>query len=225
MMFALRSIAASTLLIASLGACGDDGGDDGGDGGDAATENAASGDNADSTAGGSGTPGANCLSRCATVAEDCGAPADVAAGACAGICGMNPTEEELSCLEGSDCSDLTLLIAGDPVCGIGGGGNTTNTTNGSGPATTTTGSSDTATPGGMLGDPCDCGDPTGSCEGTENGCQFSFSGDSYICLVNSADVSTGVCTQTCDPDNDECAEGSCGPETDYLLGETFYVCG
>lgn len=135
---------------------------------------------------------------------------------------MSPTEEQLACLEGSDCSDLTLLIAGDPVCGIGGGGNTTNA---SGPSTTTTDSSDSATPGGMLGDSCDCGDPTGFCEGTENGCQFSFSGDSYICLVNSADVSTGVCTQTCDPDNDECAEGSCGPETDYLLGGTFYVCG
>lgn len=142
---------------------------------------------------------------------------------------MNPTEDQLTCLEGSDCAELALLIAGDPVCGIG-GGNTTNTTNGSGPVTTTTtttttDSPDTSTPGGMLGDSCDCGDPTIMCEGTENGCQFSFSGDSYVCLVNSGDVSTGTCTQTCDPDDDQCAEGSCGPEVDYLQGNTFYVCG
>ncbi len=206
------------LSLLCAAACGDDGSTESG------TEAAA-----DSAADGGEPAGANCPSRCAMVSTACGAPADIATAACADVCGSSPTEAQLECLESSSCAELTGLLGGQTVCGIGDPGNTSNTTNGSGPSTTTTTTSttdspDTSTPGGMLGDPCDCGNPTVLCEGTENGCQFSFSGESYSCLVNSGDVSTGVCTQTCDPDNDQCSEGVCSPEIDYLQGNTFYVC-
>lgn len=212
-------------MLAAI-SCGDEDGD-GGSATDSAASNASSNGSAADLA-------ADCEGRCADKAAECGAPADVAMAACGDICGMNVTEEQAMCLEESECLALVGALAGGSVCGIGQGGSSTSgsTTNASTsgstsspPTTSTTSNPDTNTDGGTLGDPCDCGDPTVICEGTENGCQFSFSGDSYACLVNSGDSSAGVCTQSCDPDDDQCPEGGvCSEQTNYLTGDAFFMC-
>ena len=170
---------------------------------------------------GSGDLAENCGPRCEDKATECGAPAELATSTCAALCGMDVTEEQAMCLESSGCADLAAVLGGGSICGIGQGGSGTS----SGSTTSsTTSNPTTSTPGGTIGDPSDCGNPTVECEGTDVGCQFSLSGDSYSCLVSSSDSSSGVCTQPCDPDNDMCPEGSCTEVMNYLTGDSFYRC-
>jgi hypothetical protein len=60
-----------------------------------------------------------CSSRCNAKAVQCGAPSSDAAHYCVIGCGSSPTDSQLACVEGSDCSTLiSEFRAGSDICGI-----------------------------------------------------------------------------------------------------------
>ena len=70
---------------------------------------------------GGGTP-ADCMQRCTSKAQTCGAPAANAAQACGMLCPRVTSAAQLSCLEGSSCMELTAVFQQTgSVCGIGNG--------------------------------------------------------------------------------------------------------
>lgn len=169
-------------------------------------------DDEGSSADAAGTEGAavatDCPERCATKAADCGAPADVAAAQCQGICGGTLTDAQLQCLEGESCVALeqAFLGSGD-VCEIGSGGSAS-ASGGS--------SSGGSNPDAQIGDPCTCSDPDAdyeSCSATDGPC-----GD-LTCYVFAGE---GICSQPCTADaaGDDCPVGEC---VDHLLGVELSV--
>lgn len=68
-----------------------------------------------------GTP-TDCLARCTSKAQTCGAPANRAAEACASLCPRVTSATQLTCLESSSCMQLTAVFDNTgTVCGIGNG--------------------------------------------------------------------------------------------------------
>jgi hypothetical protein len=72
--------------------------------------------NATGGGGGTSTPAANCQSRCEKKATTCGAQSADASQYCTGLCGKQPTESQMGCVESGDCA--TLQASATP-CGIG----------------------------------------------------------------------------------------------------------
>lgn len=161
-----------------------------------------------------------CQDECGTKATSCGASGAEAGIACGFVCGAGLTDEQLTCLQDTDCTSLIdAFVTGAAVCGIGeeedpGDGSGNGNGNPIGGAIAD------------VGDACECDGPTYSCLGTETGCGFSDEpGDPVVCMVNSDESNLGFCTLACDPDDDQCPSGSsCTPIVDYILGETDYVC-
>lgn len=93
---------------------------------------ACDGDSSGTPGGGyGGPPATNCASRCEAKARSCGAPATVAKGDCAEICGANITDPQLTCIENESCEKLSqLYLNGLPVCGVGESGDVGDDTRG-----------------------------------------------------------------------------------------------
>ncbi len=137
-------------------------------------------------------------------AGECGAPADVAAGICEELCGGSVTQEQVDCLAGTSCEELTAgFISGD-VCGLGGGGSADSGSSGTSGAGDDSGPSECV----MFGDDCavdgvgiqqccqglSCSDgaccvPQGStCSESADCCGNVLAGEPVQCIE-------GVCTQ------------------------------
>jgi hypothetical protein len=81
------------------------------------TTAAATGGSGATGAGGTGAIAIHCPSRCEAKAATCGTPTATAQSRCASLC-QTATEDQMKCVESSDC---TVLASVDP-CGIGTGG-------------------------------------------------------------------------------------------------------
>ena len=190
---------ALVLLLSAPAACSDD--SDSGDG--AGTE-------ADPSGGG-GPAAANCPTRCSEKASDCGAPPDIAAAQCQGICGSNLSEDQLQCLEDESCEALeALIIGGANVCDIGGGSASAGSASAGSASGGSSSGDPTTTPDADIGDACSCssgGADFESCSGTGSSC------GSLTCYVFDG---SGICSQTCtaDIDGDDCPSGEC---TEHIL--------
>ncbi|MGN6110744.1 MAG: hypothetical protein ACTHU0_36915 [Kofleriaceae bacterium] len=67
-------------------------------------------------------PPPDCAARCSSKAQQCGAPPDRATAECASLCPKVTSSAQLSCIEGSSCSDLMdLFEETGTVCGISSG--------------------------------------------------------------------------------------------------------
>lgn len=60
--------------------------------------------------------GPACRERCGKKLSACGAPEAMGAQACASVCGSNPTESRLACLEGKSCEELESGDSLDALC-------------------------------------------------------------------------------------------------------------
>ncbi len=69
--------------------------------------------------GSGGVPALNCSNRCANRASQCGSPASTTAEKCNPVCAQTPTEEELHCIETTDCTELlNAFSAHEQKCGL-----------------------------------------------------------------------------------------------------------
>lgn len=188
----------SLLLVLVVGslvlpACGDDSGGDG-DGSEGSGASA-----------GSGVPAEDCPERCADKAASCGAPADLAAAQCQGVCGGILGEDELECLEDEDCATLEQAFLGSGgACDLGGGSASGGSASG--------GSASGGNPNSDIGDACECSGTEvsfESCSGTDSSC------GALTCYVF-ASTGDGICSQSCtsDIDGDDCPQGEC---VDHLI--------
>ena len=96
------------LLVAAVAiGCGDDDDDD---------SNGAGGNGGGGTG---GVPALNCSNRCANRLSLCGAPASNTAALCNPVCAQTPTEEEVACMETTDCNELLAAFnANETKCGL-----------------------------------------------------------------------------------------------------------
>jgi hypothetical protein len=94
------------LLGAVAIGCGDDDKDSSGAGGAGA-------------GGTGGVPAQNCSNRCANRLSQCGSPASTNAAMCNPVCAQTPTEDELHCIETTDCTELLQAFgAHQEKCGL-----------------------------------------------------------------------------------------------------------
>jgi len=117
----MRALLLSMVLLSAFAiGCGDDDDDSNGAGGSAGG------------GGAGGVPAMNCSARCANRLSDCGEPASTTAERCNPVCAQTPTEDELACIETTECSVLTqAFTAGEEKCGLKLGSGTGGTGGGS----------------------------------------------------------------------------------------------
>ncbi len=191
-MFKRSLLLALAVGALSLSACSDDSGEDGGGSAEAGA-----------TGGVSQAPAEDCAQRCAEKIASCGAPEDVAAAECQGVCGAMLTEAELQCLEDEDCADLEQAFLGSGgACELGGGSASGGSASG---GSASGGTTSGGTTNADIGDACECSGSDAffeSCSGTGSSC------GELTCYVVFGD---GICSQTCtaDIDGDDCPSGEC----------------
>ena len=180
-----------------------------------ACSSSTSGTNTSSSSGGTsgGSPKvstADCQSRCAKKAGDCGAPAADATSGCSTLCNGSFTDAQLVCLEGSSCSALQNTSSLAALC-----------PDNSGSSSGSSGTSGSSGGGNKkaLGDACTCAgvsaNSEGLCSGTNEEC-----GSGLSCVYASGSSGKGTCmgasccetTSACDKDKSlllPCTAGTC----------------